>query len=354
MDNLVENALNGNRRAVARLITTVERGEESEAYQQQAIAALQQLYPHTGNAHIIGITGSPGAGKSTLVNALAKQFRTQNHKVAIIAIDPSSPFTGGALLGDRIRMSDLYGDKGIFIRSMASRGKLGGLARTTPAVAQVLDASGYGIILIETVGAGQAEVEIASAAHTTLVVEAPGMGDDIQSIKAGILEIADILVVNKADRPGKLSTVKALRAMLQLGHGTRVNHHGQILGDGAAVADSTRSDAFWQPPIVETVAVESEGIVNLSDTINEHLTYLKQSGEWQQRERERIGRFIQQLLVERIIGRIETTIPAQQNSDLISAVVHRKLDPYTAASNLLQHVDWQSIQNEPILHQADE
>lgn len=148
------------RRAISRLITLVERGEESKSYQLEATALLKQLYPHTGRSHIIGITGSPGAGKSTLVNALAKQFRLQNRKVAIVAVDPSSPFTGGALLGDRVRMNDLYGDKGVFIRSMASRGKLGGLARTTPAVAQVLDAGGFDVILIETVGAGQAEVEI--------------------------------------------------------------------------------------------------------------------------------------------------------------------------------------------------
>ncbi|HSM57131.1 MAG TPA: methylmalonyl Co-A mutase-associated GTPase MeaB, partial [Candidatus Sulfomarinibacteraceae bacterium] len=211
MDDLLADVRRGERRAVARTITQVERSEE------RAREIVKTLYPHTGRAHIVGVTGAPGTGKSTLVNELAKALRERELQVGIVAVDPSSPFTGGALLGDRIRMRDLSGDPGIFIRSMAARGSLGGLARATAAVLKVLDAAGFDVILIETVGAGQAEVDIAHTAHTVLVVEAPGMGDDIQSIKAGILEIADLLIVNKADRSGARATVTALKAMLHMG-----------------------------------------------------------------------------------------------------------------------------------------
>src|SRR5665648_558109 len=196
MMKLVEALLAGDRLALSRLLTQVENGT------QDGFTALNELFQHTGRAHLVGVTGAPGVGKSSLVNQLALHFRSHDNKtIAIIAVDPTSPFTGGAVLGDRVRMRDLAGDSGVFIRSMASRGTLGGLAHATAAMTQVFDAAGFDLVLIETVGAGQAEVDIARLAHTTLVVEAPGMGDDIQAIKAGILEIADILVVNKSDHP---------------------------------------------------------------------------------------------------------------------------------------------------------
>src|SRR5512146_847588 len=232
--SLTESVLEGNRLALARLLTQVENDSP------EGRTALVELFPHTGKAHLIGITGAPGTGKSSLVNQLALHYRKNtDQKVAIVAVDPSSPFTGGAVLGDRVRMRDLSGDPGIFIRSMASRGSLGGLAQKTASVVQVFDAAGYEIIIIETVGAGQSEVDVARLAHTTVVVEAPGLGDEIQAIKAGILEIADVLVVNKADRPGSENTERALRSTLELAHPSRrvFRHHGQTVSVPASVVD---------------------------------------------------------------------------------------------------------------------
>ncbi len=220
----IESILAGNRLALARGLTAVENNT------QEGRAILSELYPKGGHAHLIGITGSPGTGKSSLVNQLVLEYRKRvpDQKVAIIAVDPTSPFSGGAVLGDRVRMRSLSGDDGVFIRSMASRGALGGLARQTTAMAQLFDCAGYQLVLIETVGAGQNEVDIVRLAHTTVVVEAPGLGDDIQAIKAGILEIADILVVNKADHPGVEATERALRSMLELANGNArySGHHG--------------------------------------------------------------------------------------------------------------------------------
>src|SRR5512143_2752841 len=224
---LTDSVLDGNRLALARLLTQVENDLP------EGRAALAVLFAHTGQAHLVGVTGAPGTGKSSLVNQLARYYRQPPagetpKRVAVVAVDPTSPFSGGAILGDRIRMRDLAGDPGVFIRSMASRGSLGGIASATAGVVQVFDAAGFDIILIETVGVGQAEVDIARLAHTTLVVEAPGLGDDIQAIKAGILEIADILVVNKADRPGIENTERALKSTLELAHPTQhiFRHHG--------------------------------------------------------------------------------------------------------------------------------
>ena len=230
---------------------------------------LAALYPHTGRAHIIGVTGAPGTGKSTLVTALAQSYRAAGHDRGVVAIDPTSPFTGGALLGDRVRMRALSGDDGVFIRSMATRGSLGGLSKTTGDVVTLLDAAGFDRILVETVGVGQAEVEIASTAHTTLVVEAPGLGDEVQAIKAGILEIADILVVNKADRPGADRTVRALSLMLEVDRGvTRaLYHHGDIFHLALPVA---AGEDGWQVEILETAAVTGDGVAELAAKILAH------------------------------------------------------------------------------------
>ena len=256
MKELFAQVLQGQIRAIARLITQVENNASA------AEKAIQTLYPYTGKAHIIGITGSPGAGKSTVVNALVKTLRQQEKRVGIVAVDPSSPFTGGALLGDRVRMRDLSGDPGVFIRSMASRGSLGGLAQATASVVKVLDAAGYAYILVETVGAGQAEVDIANAAHTTVVVKRLGMGDEIQSIKAGILEIADILVVNKADRPGADRTVRSLKMMLHLGPIGGTRRSGRILG---YKRNRQKQPGGWNIPVLETIATEGRGMAELAE-----------------------------------------------------------------------------------------
>ncbi len=245
--------LGGNRLALARLLTQIENGS------LEGQAALSELFPRTGRAHLIGVTGAPGTGKSTLVNQLARHYRrdadeSARKRVGIVAVDPSSPFTGGAILGDRVRMQDLAGDPGVFIRSMASRGSLGGLASATAGIVQALDAAGYELILIETVGAGQAEVDIARLAHTTIVIEAPGLGDDIQAIKAGIMEIADLLVINKADRPGVDATERALRSNLQLAHPVkREFHHRRQAVDEFP----TEVRAGYEPDLESTYSADS-------------------------------------------------------------------------------------------------
>jgi LAO/AO transport system kinase len=318
-------SITNNRRELARLLTRVENG--------QAAQELRDLYPYTGRAHIIGVTGAPGTGKSSLVNALAQFYRTENLTVGIVAVDPTSPFSGGAILGDRIRMRDRSGDTGVFIRSMATRGSLGGLARTTADVARVLDAAGFDVVMIETVGAGQSEVDIARAAQTTLVVEAPGMGDDVQAIKAGILEIADILVINKADRPGLDNTLRALRAMLDLGHrAERIVHHGQLMSAPAALPDEYHS---WQPPIVQTVSPENQGIAELAEQLAAHRDYLKTSGVLAIRERAQIEAEITDRLREILLARVLGQTDPATVGELVQRVVSRELDPNSAARALL-------------------
>jgi LAO/AO transport system kinase len=317
-------------RAVARLISAVENDAAA------AREVTSNLYKFTGSAHVIGVTGPPGCGKSTLVNEMALGLHRQGRSVGIIAVDPSSPFTGGALLGDRVRMVDIATHKNIFVRSMASRGNLGGLAEATSTAIKILDAAGFDHILVETVGAGQAEVDIASVAHTVLVIEAPDSGDEVQTIKAGILEIADIFVVNKADRPAAARTVRALEMMLHLGRRNASGHHRRRLPadrqqEGEAGPDSIVS---WEIPVLETIALEGKGIDELLHKVSDHRQYLVDSGEWFERELRRSRREIERLLQNQIISRTVQNVLPEKRSRVETAVANRELDPYTAADQL--------------------
>ena len=305
---LIDQMLSGDRRALARTISIVEDGGAG------ARAALARLYPHTGRAHVLGVTGPPGAGKSTLVNELALELRRRGHTVAIIAVDPTSPFTGGAILGDRIRMQPLGGDQGIFVRSMASRGQLGGIARATGDIVKVFDAAGFDYVIVETVGAGQAEVEIAREAHTTIVVEVPGLGDDVQAIKAGILEIADLFVVNKADRDGAEKVRRQLQMMLHLGGPPREG---------------------WSVPILMAVATRGTGIPDIVDTVEQHRVHLAESGHLQERERGRVVRELRMILQNMALDLIRARVPQERRLELVERIQSRAIDPYSAAEELL-------------------
>ena len=333
---LATDVLEGNRLALARLLTNIENDTA------EGRVALGELFRFTGRAHLIGVTGAPGTGKSSLVNQLARHIRNPgdnqpSRRVAVIAVDPSSPFTGGAILGDRVRMRDLSGDPGVFIRSMASRGSLGGLAATTSGMVQVLDAAGYDVILIETVGAGQAEVDIARLAHTTLVVEAPGLGDEIQAIKAGILEIADILVVNKADRPGVENTERALRNMLQLAHPVHRSylHHGVLDRDFSEKVAPAGDPSIWVPPVLRTVATEGSGIDLVWQAVLSHRSHLETSGEWQRRERARLESELDSLLQATLVSRWRESISTRDYQSVVASLMERRISPWQAVQVLL-------------------
>jgi len=323
---LADSVLNGDRLALARVLTQIENDT------QAGRAALATLFPYTGKAHLIGVTGAPGTGKSSLVNQLALYFRKQNKRVAIVAVDPSSPFTGGAVLGDRVRMRDLSGDAGVFIRSMATRGSLGGLAQATAGMAQVFDAAGFEIVMIETVGAGQSEVDIARLAHTTLVVEAPGLGDDIQAIKAGILEIADILVVNKADRPGVENTEKALKSMLELAHPTQrvFSHHSKYI----SVASEVKDAALWIPPIQRTVSIDGKGVPELAKQIAIHAQHLRVSGDWAARERARLESETDAVLQATLMSQFRQNVSESKYDEVMMQVYKKSLSPWEAVKML--------------------
>jgi LAO/AO transport system kinase len=327
----IEPILSGERMALARLLSEVEN--DSRLGREM----LDELFPHTGKAHLIGVTGAPGTGKSSLVNQMALNYRAGKNpkQVAIVAVDPSSPFTGGAVLGDRVRMRDLAGDPGVFIRSMASRGSLGGLARRTAAMVQVFDAARFEVILIETVGAGQTEVDIARLAHTTLVVESPGLGDEIQAIKAGILEIADILVVNKADLQGVENTERALTGMMGLAHPVAkvFQHHGQKM----VVPESEPANtALWLPPILRTIATDGTGVAELVKAIEQHGQHLHESGEWSRRERARLESELDGLLTETLVKRFREAVPDARYEKMVDRLMQRKISPWGAVKVFLK------------------
>ncbi|HUF54725.1 MAG TPA: methylmalonyl Co-A mutase-associated GTPase MeaB [Dehalococcoidia bacterium] len=297
--------LEGDRRSLTRVLTWVENGLP------EGRDALRELFPKSGRAQIIGVTGPSGSGKSTLTGSLAREYRKRGKTVAIVAVDPTSPFSHGAILGDRIRMQDLTSDPGIFIRSMATRGALGGLAATTNDVATVMDAAGFDIVIVETVGAGQDEVEIADTAHTTIVVNIPGAGDDMQAIKAGILEIADVLVVNKADLPGAESVYKQLHIYTDL-----------------------QRQAGWDVPIVKTISNRDEGAVELADAVERHREYLTESGRLEEMRRKRARR---QLLAVTQAALLESVTAAAGDriDELVEQIARREIDPRTAAEQLI-------------------
>lgn len=308
-EQIVERVLAGDRRSIARAISLVENRAPG------ATELLKRLHREGPRAYVIGVTGPPGGGKSTLVMQLVRRYREDGHAVGVIAVDPTSPFSGGAILGDRVRMQEVMTDPGVFIRSMATRGHLGGLAEATSDVARVLEASGKDIVIVETVGAGQAEVDIARAAHTTLVIEVPGMGDDVQAIKAGIMEIADIFVVNKSDRENADRVLMALENALRLG-----------------------PTAAWKPPIVKVVAVRGMGIDDLVARIAEHRAFLAQEDRLAVRERERIRFQILEMAESRFRERLLAEVGKNELDNLVAAVERRETDPYTAVDDLLSRL----------------
>ena len=328
MNDLLERARQGKARAIARLISLVENDAAA------AREVTSGLYKFTGKAYVVGITGPPGCGKSTLVNEMALRLGSSGGSVGIIAIDPSSPFTGGALLGDRVRMADIAARDGIFVRSMASRGNLGGLAEATSTAIKILDAAGFDTILVETVGAGQAEVDIASVAHTVLVVEAPDSGDEVQTFKAGIMEIADIFVVNKADRPAASRTVRALEMMLHTGSPAAGGHHTSQQSDVEEIESTSHMAGSWVIPVLETIARDGKGIDELLLKVAEHKSYLDDSGEWNRREERRSRREIERIMQNQIISRTVQNVLPQKRDRVVTAVANREMDPYAAADEL--------------------
>jgi LAO/AO transport system kinase len=306
---LAQKVLDGDRRAIARAISLVEDGSNDLAKLSEAI------YPHTGHAYTIGLTGSPGVGKSSLAEQLVRAARARKRSIAVLAIDPTSPFTGGALLGDRLRMQAHATDPEVFIRSMATRGHLGGMALAAPEALRVLDASGKDLIVVETVGVGQAEVEVATATDTTLVVVAPGWGDYVQVSKAGILEIADVFVVNKADREGADEAVRDLRSMLRMG-----------------------PNAEWVPPIVKTSAVSGEGVDDLWDAIDRHRTHQQDSGRLEEKRGRRIVEEVKSMVAYRLRERTTGLLAGDGQDPLVRDLADRRIDPYRAAEILLERV----------------
>jgi LAO/AO transport system kinase len=310
VQQLVDGVLKGDKRCISRVMSLLEN-ETPEAF-----PLISKLYPYTGKAHVIGVTGPGGSGKSTLVGAMVKELRKQGKTVGVVAVDPSSPFTGGAFLGDRIRMQELSVDEGVFIRSMATRNSMGGLAKATKDVILVLDASGKDVVIVETVGAGQSEVDVIKVAHTVVVVFAPGLGDEIQAIKAGIMEIGDVFVINKADRENANKAVSDIEAMLKL---------------------NSRKDG-WEPPIIKTTAITGEGTQALLQKIEEHKKYL-QSGMLEEKRKKRIETELIEAIKEKLANLvIEELKKKGEWETLVNKILTRETDPYTAANALLKKI----------------
>lgn len=305
--SLPDRAREGDVRALGRLISLVENGDPAL---REILAAFR---PHAGRAAIVGLTGAPGVGKSTMTSALVRSYRQRGSRVAVLAVDPSSPFSGGALLGDRVRMQEHATDRDVFIRSMSSRGHLGGLAAAAGQALTVMDGAGYDVLLVETVGVGQSEVEVASLADTTVVVAAPGMGDAIQAAKAGILEVGDVFVINKADREGAAAALREMRGMISLA--------GPWEG--------------WRPPVVSTVAERAEGLGELLEELDKHAAWLTSSGERLVRQRRRVVEEVSGLARGTLLQRLRTTATGQRLDDLAGDVLAGRLDPYAAADTLV-------------------
>jgi LAO/AO transport system kinase len=317
LQNITERLLSGDRRALARMVTLIEN--ESP----QARRYLAELHQSAGRAHIIGVTGAPGAGKSTLVTHLVREFRRRERKIGVVAVDPSSPFTGGAILGDRIRMMELAGDPNVFIRSMASRGSLGGLSAATRDVVRAMDAAGFNPVIIETIGTGQAEVEVMRAAQTVLVVSAPGMGDEVQAIKAGILEIADIFVVSKADKPGADQTVAELAMLLSLD-----SHRRQ----------HDKSKPYWRIPVLKTSAIKDQGITQLVDAIEQHYHYLVESDMLANRTQRQVRSEVEALVLHSVMLALKDKVTDAEWQQLMHDITRRERDPYSVAIELQERI----------------
>ena len=332
-NELARRVLAGDVRAIARVLRLVD--DRSGEF----LTVLKELFPHTGKAHVIGITGNPGAGKSTLTDRLIAAFRAEGKTVCVIAVDPSSPYTGGAILGDRIRMTRHATDPGVFIRSVATRGHLGGLSRSARDMVRVCDAAGFDVVMVETVGVGQDELEITRTAHTTVVVMAPGLGDDVQAIKAGLLETADVFAVNKADREGADATVRDLELMLALGGESMIalgktRGHGAVKSASADVSAVAATDGTWIPPIVRTVASRNEGTTELVAEIHRHRTWGKSSesgrGRALARESEEMREYLREALIEAAVDAL-----GDELSRTVLDVAEKKLDPYSATERLV-------------------
>ncbi|GAC1301513.1 MAG: methylmalonyl Co-A mutase-associated GTPase MeaB [Ktedonobacteraceae bacterium] len=324
MENIVERLLSGDRRALARMVTLIENDIPA------ARRYLAELHQHSGRAHIVGVTGAPGAGKSTLVTRLVRELRRRDRKVGVIAVDPTSPFSGGAILGDRIRMMELSGDPMVFIRSMASRGNLGGLAASTRDVVRAMDAAGYNPIIIETVGTGQAEVEVMRTAQTVLVVAAPGMGDEIQAIKAGIMEIADIFVVSKADKPGADQTVAELAMLLSLDPTRRTHDKARHGNSGAS--------PYWRIPLLKTAAIKDQGIPQVVDAMQQHYDYLIESGMLATRAQRQVRSEVQALVLHAVVNALKAKTTEDEWQTLVEDITKRERDPYSVASELEERI----------------